>query len=111
MQCHGKFAAADTKGCCLQGDSLTCPVHGFELEHVPPPGRLDGLMCYSVSSPELITDATPMANITSMVYYERSGLSGVALAGIVVLVLMIVAALAGVPTESSSTSLLLKRCR
>lgn len=64
---------------------------------MPPPGRLDGLLCYSVSSPELITDATPMANITSMVYYERSGLSGGAVAGIVILVLVIVAALAGMP--------------
>ena len=36
-----------------------------------------------------------MANITSMVYIEHHGLSGGAVAGIVILVLVLVAALAG----------------
>ena len=52
-------------------------------------------MCYSASSSELITDATPMANITSMVYYEHHGLSSGAVAGIVILVLVLVAGMAG----------------
>lgn len=81
--------------CALQGDGLTCPAHGFTLGRPAPDGRLDGLMCYSASSSELITDATPMANITSMVYYEHHGLSSGAVAGIVILVLVLVAAMAG----------------
>ena len=59
--------------------------------------RLDGLMCYSASASELITASTPMANITSLITYDREGLSGGAIAGIVILVLVIVAALAGEP--------------
>ena len=54
-------------------------------------------MCYSASSSELITDATPMANITSMIYIEHHGLSSGAVAGIVILVLVLVAAVAGAP--------------
>lgn len=65
-------------------------------------------MCYSASSPELITDATPMANITSLVSYEHHGLSGGAVAGIVILVLVLVAALAGVP--SASECCMVQRC-
>lgn len=79
----------------LQGDRLICPAHGFELGSQPPAGRLDGLLCYSAAASELISDATPMANITSMLRYERSGLSGGAIAGIVILVLVFLAALAG----------------
>lgn len=54
-------------------------------------------MCYSASSSELVTDATPMANITSMVYFEHHGLSSGAVAGIVILVLVLVAGMAGAP--------------
>ena len=79
----------------MQGAKLICPNNGFELDQSAPAGRLDGLMCYSASAPELITDATPMANITSMVHIERHGLSSGAVAGIVILVLVLVGGLAG----------------
>ena len=85
----------------FQGDRLICPAHGFMLGHAAPAGRLDGLMCYSASSSELITDATPMANITSMVYIEHHGMSSGAVAGIVILVLVLVAGMAGAPLRKS----------
>ena len=80
---------------CLQGDQLICPPGGFELGSQAQASRLDGLMCYSASASELITASTPMANITSLITYDREGLSGGAIAGIVILVLVLVAALAG----------------
>ena len=79
----------------MQGAKLICPNNGFQLDQSAPAGRLDGLMCYSASAPELITDATPMANITSMVYIEHHGLSSGAVASIVILVLVLVGGLAG----------------
>ena len=88
---------------CLQGDQLVCPPGGFQLGSQAQTSRLDGLMCYSASASELITASTPMANITSLITYDREGLSGGAVAGIVILVLVIVAALAG---ESSPVMLL-----
>ena len=84
----------------MQGAKLICPNNGFELDQSAPAGRLDGLMCYSASAPELITDATPMANITSIVHIEHHGLSSGAVAGIVILVLVLVGGLAG---EAAST--------
>ena len=90
--------------CAAQGDRLFCPAHGFTLGSRAPAGRLDGLMCYSASSSELITDATPMANITSMVYYEHHGMSSAAVAGVVILVLVLVAVLAGAPQLTHSAS-------
>ena len=93
-----------TELCALQGDGLFCPAQGFTLGSRAPAGRLDGLMCYSASSSDLITDATPMANITSMVFYEHHGLSSGAAAGIVILMLVLVAALAGAPQLITSAS-------
>jgi hypothetical protein len=74
---------------------FTCPPHGFELEATPPAGRLDGLFCYNAPVDAPITDATPTSAIATMLHIERHGLSGGAIFGIVVAVLIGVALLAG----------------
>ncbi len=43
-----------------------------------------------------------MANITSMVYYEHHGISSGAIAGLVILVLVLVAGMAGAFSSSQS---------
>lgn len=41
---------------CAQGNALTCPAGGFPLASMPPPGRLDNVMCYVASSPNAVRD-------------------------------------------------------
>jgi hypothetical protein len=78
-----------------QGNNLTCPPGGFYLEEAPLPGRLDGLFCYSAADSAAVTDATPTANVTTLLHIAREGLSGGAIVGIVIAVLLGVALLAG----------------
>lgn len=95
---------ASPKRCGLpgvQGNKLMCPEHGFALERAAPAGRLDGLFCYQARASVEVTDATPMANITSLAFVAHHHLSGGAVFGIIVAVLLGVAGLAG---EATSTS-------
>ena len=78
---------------------FTCPPLGFELEATPPAGRLDGLFCYNAPAHAPISDATPTSAIATMVHIDHHHLSGGAIFGIIVAVLLGVALLAG---ESSS---------
>ena len=79
-----------------QGDNLTCPPGGYVLTAQPPQGRLDGLYCFNAGSSDAVVSRTAMSDVSSLVHMRhRSRLSGGAVFGIILAVLVGVAGLAG----------------
>ena len=70
---------------------------GFQLETVPPPGRLDGLTCYAANNALAVeVGVTPSNSVSSQVVLPKGHISAGAAFGIFLCVVLIVAAIGGV---------------
>lgn len=87
----GQQTGGTYRFCCSQGSVLTCPSGGFKVDKTVPAGYLEGLSCQTTSSSGAIQQV-PLHQVVKVASGEK-GMSGGAVFGIVVAVLVALSAI------------------